>query len=198
MAPSTSKILVGAPDRVTGAIMAAPVGTALPTDAVAAPNVAFEDLGYISEDGLSVSQASSWEKIKDWGGDQVRTFLTEFTGTLSWTFLETNDDALEAMYGVANVTITAATASTGKYTAVKLNSTEPQAKSWMFNIADSIAPAGDVARKIRIVVPNGQITERGDLSFSRNEAVMFPVTLEAYPDASGNSIYIYTTDGTYT
>ena len=198
MAPSTSKILVGAPDRATGAIMAAPVGTALPTTAIVAPNVAFKDLGYISEDGLSLSQSSSWEKIKDWGGDQVRTFLSEFTGTLSWTFLETNDDALQAMYGAANVTVTAAGVSTGKYTDIKLNSTEPTALSWIFNIADSVAPGGDLARKIRIVVPNGQITERGDLSFSRNQAVMYPVTLEAYADASGNSVYIYTTDGTYT
>jgi hypothetical protein len=198
MAPSTSKILVGAPDRVTGAIMAAPVGSTLPTNATTAPDAAFDDLGYISEDGLSLSQASSWETIRDWGGDQVRKFLSDFTGTLSWTFLETNDDALEAMYGAANVTVTAAGASAGKLTAVKLNATEPVSKAWIFNMADSVAPGGDVARKVRIVVPIAQITERGDLSFSKNAAVMYPVTLEAYPDASGNSAYIYTDDGTYT
>lgn len=195
MAPSTANVRVGAPDRVTGAVMRAPLGTALPTTPIVVPNVAFTDLGYISEDGISLSQSSSWQKIKDWGGDQVRTFLTEFTGTLSWTFLETNDDALEAVYGAANVTVTAAGVSTGKYTAIKLNSSESPAGSWMFNMADSTV--GDVARTMRIVVPNGQITDRGDISFSRNEAVMFPVTLEAYPDASGNSVYIYASDGTF-
>lgn len=195
MAVSSAKILVGAPDRVTGAIMAGPVGTALPTNAVIAPNVAFLDMGYISEDGVSLSQSSSWEKIKDWGGDQVRRFLTEFTGTLKFTFLETNDDALKATYGAANVTVTAAGASVGKYTAVKLNSVEPTPLSWVINIADSTLV--DLPRKVRIVVPQGQITERGDISYSRNAAIMYPVTLEAYPDSSGNSIYVYSTDGDF-
>jgi hypothetical protein len=175
--------------------MAAPLGTALPTSPIIAPDVAFVDLGYISDDGISLSQSSSWEKIRDWGGDQVRTFLSDFTATLSWTFLETQDAALQAMYGAANVSVTAATVSTGKYTAVKLNSTEPTPKSWVFNMADSTLE--DLPRTYRIVVPNGQITERGDLTFSRTGAVMYPVTLEAYPDATGYSVYLYISDGTF-
>jgi hypothetical protein len=175
--------------------MAAPLGTALPTTPIIPPDVAFVDLGYISDDGISVSQSSSWEKIRDWGGDQVRTFLSDFTATLSWTFLETQDAALQAMYGAANVSVTAATVSTGKYTAVKLNSVEPTPKSWVFNMADSTLE--DLPRTYRIVVPNGQITERGDLTFSRTGAVMYPVTLEAYPDATGNSVYLYRSDGTF-
>ena len=195
MAVSTANVLVGAPDRVTGACMVAPLGTALPTTPIVAPNVAFVDLGYISEDGVSVSQAGSWEKIRDWGGDQVRTFLSDITYTLAWTFLETQDEALTAMYGAANVTVTPATVSTGKYTAVKLNSTEAPPKSWIFNMADSTVV--DLPRTYRIVVPNGQITERGDLQFSRTGAVMYPVTLEAYPDATGNSVYLYRSDGDF-
>jgi hypothetical protein len=195
MAVSTANVLVGAPDRVTGAVMAAPLGTALPTTPIVAPNVAFVDLGYISEDGVTLSQSGSWEKIRDWGGDQVRTFLTDFTATLTWTFLETQDAMLQATYGAANVTVTAATVSTGKYTAVKLNSIEPTPKSWCFNMADSTLV--DVARTYRIVVPNGQITERGDISFTRNGAIQYAVTLEAYPDATGNSVYLYRSDGDY-
>ena len=195
MATSSANVRVGAPDRVTGAVMRAPLGTALPTTPIVAPGVAFKDLGYVSEDGISVAQSSTWEKIRDWGGDQVRTFLSDFTGTLSWTFLETQDDALKATYGDNNVTITAATVSTGKYTAVKLNSTEPTAGAWLFNMSDSITD--DVARTMRIVVPNGQITERGEISFSRNAAIMYPVTLETYPDATGNAIYFYLSDGAF-
>lgn len=195
MAVSSANVRVGAPDRVTGAVMRAPLGTALPTTPIIAPNVAFKDLGYISEDGISVSQASTWETIRDWGGDQVRKFLSDFTGTLQWTFLETNDDALAATYGTDNVIVTAAGVSTGKYTTVKLNSTEAPAGSWLFHMTDSAI--GALARKMRIVVPNGQITERGDISFSRNAAIMYPVTLETYPDSSGNSIYLYSTDGVY-
>ena len=55
----------------------------------------------------------------------------------------------------------------------------------------------DTPRKIRIVVPNSQVTERGDLSFSRTSAVMHQLTVESYPDATGNSIYVYTDDGKF-
>ena len=195
MAPSTAKILVGAPDRVTGAVMAAPLGTALPTTPIIAPNVAFVDLGYISEDGISFSEALEWQKIYDWGGDQVRTFLSKATFTLKWSFLETNDDALKASYDTSNVTITAATVSTGKYTALKYNTVEPTPKAWLIHMADS--QLVDAPRKSRLVIPNGQITERGDKSYTRNGGIMWPVTLECYPDSSGNSAYQYFTDGDY-
>lgn len=195
MAPSTSKILVGTPDRVTGAVMAAPLGTALPTTPIVAPNVLFLDLGYISEDGVTFSESLNWEKIYDWGGDQVRTFMTRATFTLKWSFLETNDDALMATYDTSNVTITAATVSTGKYTALKYNTLEPTPKSWLIHMQDT--QLVDAPRKSRLVIPNGQITERGDKQYTRSGGVMWPVTLECYPDSTGNSAYQYFTDGDY-
>lgn len=190
MAGITSNIFVGAPDRVTGAIMVAPTGTALPTSISTAPNVLFQDLGFVSEDGVSVSQSSSWETIKDWGGDQVRKFLSDFTGTLNFTLLETNPEVLKYVYGSAQVTTTAATVSSGTLNAIKLNSSEPPTASLIVNILDT-------PRKIRIVVPNSQVTERGDLKFSRTSALMHQLTVESYPDATGNSIYVYTDDGKF-
>lgn len=190
MAGSTANIFVGAPDRVTGAIMVAPVGTALPTTVAAAPNVAFKDLGYISEDGLSIAQSSTWETIRDWGGDQVRKFLSDFTGTLSFAMLETSAEVLKFVYGASNVTVTAPTVSSGTLITTKLNATEPTRVELIANILD--AP-----RKIRIVAPLVQVTERSDLSFSKNAAVQHAITVETYPDATGNSIYIYTDDGVF-
>jgi hypothetical protein len=49
--------------------------------------------------------------------------------------------------------------------------------------------------KILIVVPDGQVTEVGDVTFTSNGAVGWAVTLACYPDAAGESIYIYTDDG---
>ena len=189
--PNTANIFVGAPDRLTsGAILVAPAGTAVPTDIVTAPNVAFKDLGYISEDGLSIAQSSTWETIRDWGGDQVRKFLSDFTGTLNFAMLETNTNVLEFVYGSANVTTTAATVSTGTLQAVKLNAVEPGRSELVANILDG-------PRKVRIVAANCQVTERTDLSFSKNAAIEHGVTVETYPDSSGNSIYLYTDDGVF-
>ena len=61
MAVDAKKIFIGLPDQATtGAILTAPVGTALPTSAVDTLNVAFKDSGYVTEDGVNVSPPSLW------------------------------------------------------------------------------------------------------------------------------------------
>jgi hypothetical protein len=52
--------------------------------------------------------------------------------------------------------------------------------------------------RIVIVVPNGQVTEVGEVTFAANEPVGWNVTLSTYPDESGNSIYVMTDDGVTT
>jgi hypothetical protein len=53
----------------------------------------------------------------------------------------------------------------------------------------------DGERKLRLVIPDGQITDRGDMTFTRQGAVTIPVTIAASPDATGNTVYIYANDG---
>jgi len=186
--PKTSNVFVGAPDRATsGAIMVAPLGTALPTTVSTAPAAGFKDLGYIDESGFVISQASDWVKINDWGGDQIRTFLTKFTGTVKFTCLETNTEVLKMVYGAANVTTSAAPAAPTLQT-IKLNAVENPPVELVVNILDGV-------RAMRVVCPNVQITERGDISFSKTDPVKWELTGECYPDATGNSMLIYTSDG---
>ena len=188
MAVATGNVFAGVPDRTVGAIMVAPKGTALPVDAAAVPNVAFKDLGYISEDGVTLTQDLSWEKIRDWGGDQVRAILKEFTGGLKFTFLETNATAAAAIWGASNVTTTAATISTGTKNAVKLTSQESPRNAFLINIKDGV-------RRVRLVIADGQFTDRGDLSYTQSSAVTYDVTMSIIPDSSGVSVYVYTDDG---
>lgn len=175
---NTELIYVGSPDRVTGAIMSAVKGTALPADASTAPNAAFVDSGYISEDGCTLSDAQTWVDIKDWGGDTVRRIKSESQVTIAFSFLEINDRSSKAAFGDTNVT------STGGELAIKINVKEPPRKSWVINMLD-----GD--RYLRLVVADGQITDRGDLTFTRAGAVLIPVTLTCYPDANGDTVIIY-------
>jgi hypothetical protein len=49
--------------------------------------------------------------------------------------------------------------------------------------------------RIVVLVPNGQVTEVGEVTFAANAAVGWQVTLSTYPDDSGNCIYIMTDDG---
>ena len=189
MALDKSNVLIGTPNQLTtGAIAKAAIGTALPTDATTALNASFTDSGYVSENGLSLTPSVSTADIRDWSGTLVRRIIQTFDGTLSWEMLQTDEQAMKVAFGDENVTATAATSAHGNQLAVSLGAELPERASWVFSMKD-----GD--HRMRIVVPDGQITTVGEVSFTSSAAIVWPVTLSCYPDASGKSIYIYTDDG---
>jgi len=191
MTVNSQNVFTGAPDQLTtGAILRAPLGTALPTALATALNVAFKDSGYIGSDGLKLTPSTSTEQIKDWSGATIREILSEFNAKMSWTHLELSPEALKVYFGDSNVTVTAATSSTGTLTVSKLNATELPVCAWAFKIKDG-------PRKVLIVVPQGQVTERGEIAFTKTSAISLPVVLSTYPDNSGNNVYVYTDDGVF-
>lgn len=191
MAVDSANILVGAPDQATtGAILSAPLGTALPGSPLDALNGAFDDSGYISEDGLTLTPDRSIESIKDWSGSIVRTILSEFNGTLAWSHLETNLESMKNWFGDDNVSVVDPTVSSGTQVTAILNASEMPRKSWVFKIKD-----GD--KRVLVVVPDGQVTESGEVEFTKSAALTWPVTLTSYPDSSGNNVYVITDDGVF-
>ena len=129
--------------------------------------------------------------IKDWSGATVRKVLETFDGTLAWTMISTNAGALGVAFGEDHVSTEAASTTHGKQTRTELGVHLPGARSWVFLMKD-----GDA--RIVIVVPNGQVTEVGEVTFASNAAVGWAVTLSTYPDENGESIYIMTDDGVVT
>lgn len=192
--PKTSDVRVGMPDQsTTGAILHAPIGTTLPTLADIKKsgitiNPAFVGNEYVSEDGLTLTPARSTTDIKEWGGATVRKILNSFDGTLSWTMISTNEEALKIAFGKDHVTAATASTAHGAQAQVALGAYLPDEYAWLFLIKD-----GDA--RIVIAVPDGQITEVGEVTFSSSAAVGWNVTLACYPDEYGNSIYIMTDDG---
>jgi len=192
--PFTSDVCVGAPDqKTTGAIKHAPLGTTLPslssiTKASVTLNEAFVGDEYVSEDGLTLAPSMSTTEIKDWSGTTVRKVLESFDGTLSWTMISTNEGALGVAFGADHITTQDATTAHGKQVMVELGAFLPKAQSWVFLMKDGNA-------RIVVLVPNGQVTEVGEVTFAANAAVGWQVTLSTYPDDSGNCIYIMTDDG---
>ena len=192
--PNTNDVRIGAPEqKTTGAIKYAPLGTDLPdlSDITAAGVTlasAFQGNEYVSEDGLTLAPSMSTTEIKDWSGSTVRKVLESFDGTLAWTMISTNESAMNVAFGAEHVTTQAAAQTHGSQMKVALGAHLPEAQSWVFLMKD-----GDA--RIVILVPNGQVTEVGEVKFSSTEAVGWAVTLSAYPDADGESIYIMTDDG---
>ena len=195
--PNVSDVRIGAPDqKTTGAIKHAPLGTTLPSlSSISKASVtldgAFTGNEYVSEDGLTLSPSISTADIKDWSGAVVRKVLDSFDGTLSWTMISTDKEALEIAFGSKFVTSNTATTVHGAQVQAALGAHLPDAQSWVFLMKD-----GDA--RIVIVVPDGQIVEVGDVSFVSNDAVGWPVTLACYPDSAGECIYIMTDDGVVT
>lgn len=195
--PKNSDVRVGAPDQLTtGAIKHAPLGTTLPslasiTKAGVTLDNAFVGDEYVSEDGLTLAPSMSTAEIKDWSGATVRKVLESYDGTLSWTMISTNEGALGVAFGASHVTAGEATAEHGSQLMVELGAFLPEAQSWVFLMKDGNA-------RIVILVPNGQVTEVGEVTFAASSAIGWQVTLSTYPDSSGNSIYIMTDDGVVT
>lgn len=169
MANTVANVLVGKP-LSTGGVYVAPLGTTLPGTATAALNGAFASVGYIGEDGLTETAERSTDKIRAWGGDIVKVVQSEFSVAYSFTMVESlNNSALDVVYGEDNVT-----GSAGVY-AVTLNAAQLDHKAFVFEVKD-----GDA--KVRIVVPDGQVTEVGEVVYSDEELIGYQVTVEAFLD----------------
>lgn len=179
MANTAANVVVGKP-KATGGVYAGPIGTALPTDTDTALNASFVGLGYISEDGLTMTKGGDVTTIRAWGGDAVKIVKATDDLSFAWTFIESSDAVVEEVFGSDNVTTL-----TGE-TTIKLNGIQVGPREWVFEILD-----GDYA--IRIVVPNGELAGEVSVTFVDGQPVSWPAALTCLPDASGNKAYIYKT-----
>lgn len=189
MSVNASNVLSGAPDQLTtGPILSAPRGVALPTSVTDPIDSQFADSGYISEDGLTLTPERSSESIRDWSGSVVKQILTEFAATLAWAHLETTLASLRNYFGDDNVEVIEATSTEGRRITAKLAAAELPRKSWVFKVKDGAA-------RVLIVVPDGQVTETGEVAFVKSGAITWPVTMSTYPDGDGVHVYVYLDDG---
>lgn len=178
---TAANVSVGKP-KIAGAVYCAPKGSTLPTDATTALDAAFKALGYVSEDGVTNTNSPETETIKAWGGDVVLTTLTGKADQFKLTLIESlNTDVLKAVYGSSNVS-----GSTAAGLSVRANSTMPAASAWVIEMILT----GNIAK--RIVIPEAQIAEIGDIVYKDSEAIGYELTLNALPcaDLNGGDTHI--------
>lgn len=178
---NAQNITAGKP-KVGGAIFRAPLGTTLPTSASDALDPAFKQMGYVTEDGVTNSNSPSSENIKAWGGDIVLTSQTEKPDTFQFSLMEAmNTEVLKAVYGDSNVSVDT---NTGEIT-VHANSTQQPNCAWVIDqvLRDNGAK--------RIVIPDAGVSAVGDVVYKDGAAIVYPTTISAMPDGSGNTHHEY-------
>ena len=184
----TNEVKLGA-GLATGMFFHAPAGTALPAYPSAELAEAWEEVGFVAQDGITWHHGRSGEVLKDWSNTIRRVLESSDDKTIAVPIISTTEEVLKTIFGAGNVEATAADTTHGNLlkvaSAAGIMSGE---EAFLFLMKD-----GDA--RVVIVVPNGQITEVGDVTFVSNNAIGWQVTLSTYPDSDGNSIYIMTDDG---
>lgn len=194
MATNVSHVVVGAPDQsnTVGAVNWADVGTALPTDArTVLPNADWTSGGYVSVDGVSLSIDQSTTAIQDWSLGHIRTLLEDFTGTVTFKFIQTDYDSLCMLFGASHVTLTPANSSHGDIITVDMGPELPEPKAFAFNMKDG-------EQRIRLCMPNAQPLLDGELTFVANEPISWGISLDCGIDENGDCITFIYDDGQVT
>lgn len=166
---------------VAGAVSRAPIGTAIPADAITVLPEEFRSLGYISDAGLTNMNKQESSALKAWGGAEVLNVSEGRPDHFKFVMIETlNPDVLKSVYGEENVS-----GDLKNGIVVKVGPVELESYIW---VVDMILKNGVLKR---IVIPSASISEIGDIVYADNSLIGYDVTMTAVPDNSGFTHYEY-------
>lgn len=151
---------------LTGAIYAAPVGTDVPDAIDATLDSAFVDLGYLSDDGATLTPSIDASEIVAWQNEDVVRRTIKRTHEIKCTAIETSVPVLELAYAAS-----AETSGTGH---------KFQAGSADGKRAIVIDAVDGEAGFVRHVAPIAQLTDIGDLVYKNGDPVGYELTLAVY------------------
>jgi len=157
---------------LTGAVYYAPIGSPAPTDAETPLDATFEDVGYISSDGVVETRDRSTSNIVAWqNADVVRSVVTEASISAGFTMIETKVETVEFFYsGTVNTTdgsIEIYPGAAGGRKAV-------------------VVDYADGAKWARLYFPSAEVLEVGEVTLaSSGDPVGYNVTVRGYPGPAG-------------
>lgn len=155
-----------------GHVFVAPPDTADPLRAaVASP---WQDLGYVSEDGVTTTPGQTNEEVRGWqSAFPLRYIVTEKTLVSALSFMQINVATLSLFFGGAGVT-----GSGGDYDLAPPPPSLIDFRSWLFEGTDGV-------RTHRLYYKRALLSETGDWQWTRSGAAALPVTVAMQADETG-------------
>lgn len=167
-----------------GQVSVAPIGTALPTSTTGALNAAFIGLGFITEDGATLTITPDITEHAAWQSRQpVRRDINAQEITISFALEQWDEDSVPLAFGGGEITGTA--------------------PSFRFDFPSEEDPlderalvldAQDGDTNLRFVFPKGNVTEAVETQFTRSALAILPITFSVLAPEGGGSPGYFLTD----
>jgi hypothetical protein len=159
----------------------ADLGTAAPAGPLTQPLSPWLPLGAISDDGLVQGFDEESQEYTPWGfTSPFRTQITKSLRTFKLTAWETARTTVQSLQ--YRIPIADLTPVGGKTTFAETASPTPDRRAFWFIVLD-----GDISRGF--YVPQGEISDRADVTHKQDQMAGFEWTITAYPDEAGNTVY---------
>jgi hypothetical protein len=155
----------------------------LPTDATTSLNGAlFTGTGLLTADGITESTSQDYNDIFAWQGNALVASLPgDYVQTFAFAAMQQSLVNLGLQFPGSTITQTVYGASVAQKAPIR----DP--RTWVIHGVDGV-------RLQRIVVPSGQISERGDVVWSSQDVSVLEWTVKLYPDVNGVYAYRYYVD----
>jgi hypothetical protein len=174
---SSDLALVGA----NGGGWVADVGTTAPATPLTQPAAPWSPLGAISDNGLVYGFDEASQEFTPWGlTSPFRRAITKSIRTFKMDLWETARVSVASVMYRLPATSLAPTAGVTTY--AETASPQPDKRAWYFIVMDGTSTRG-------FYVPQGEVTDRADVTFKQSDMSGYQLTITAYPDSAGNTVY---------
>lgn len=164
-----------------GACWVADLGATAPATPLTQPLSPWEPVGAISDDGLVQGFDEDSQSFTPWGlTSPFRTTITKSLRTFKITAWETARTTVQSLQ--YRIPIADLAPVSGLTSFAETASPLPDRRAFWFAIFD-----GDISRGF--YVPEGEITDRSDVTHKQTDMAGFEWTITAYPDEAGNTVY---------
>lgn len=184
MPKETDQIVVGA----NGTVRVAPTTAVEPTDISVAFAATWVDLGFTSEDGVTVTDSKTTEAIPVWQlFYPARRIVTERELSVAFTLRQFSGNQVEFAFGGGAVSLDSA----GKY-----RFTPPSPET--LDVRKLAIEWTDGSKTYRLIIPKGMVTENVETKIARTNAADLPITFSVIGDDTiAAPWYMLTNDPTF-